>query len=119
MGGGSVISKRDRLDEFFRRPTAAPSAADHDEAFRLVADPLDAVEDELTSIPHDPSRWRTDGRMYPPRPDAARTVPGRPDVTRSRSAGHNTLIGAGGAILVRDLAGIELFRKPGVDGSYL
>jgi hypothetical protein len=70
----------------------------------------------MTSIPFDPSNWQNDGRMYPPQWDSLRAVPGRSDVRRFRSKAHNTLIGANGAIEIRDLSGRTVFTKPGADG---
>jgi hypothetical protein len=112
-------TKAERLREFLRRLGAAPASSSADEAFRQVCDILNAVEDEMTTIPHDPSRWMTDGRMYPPQADNARAVPGRPDVTRYRSRGHNTLIGDNGAIEIRSIAGSLILFKPGADGRVI
>jgi hypothetical protein len=119
MAGGPDATKGERLAEFLRRLGAAPAAAGHDEAFRQIGDILNAVEDELTSIPFDPAHWQTDGRMYPPQPDSVRAVPGRPDVRRYRSRSHSTLIGDGGAIEIRDGQGAAVFSKPGADGRGL
>ena len=111
-------SRGERIREFFRRLAAAPPAADHDEAMRQVADILNEVEDEMTSIPYDPTFPLNDGRMYPPQPDSKRAVPGRTDVTRYRSKRHSTLIGENGAIRIIDHgSGDVVFVKPGADGD--
>ena len=47
-------SRAERLEEFFRRLSAAPLASDHDEAMRQVTEILNGVEDEMTSIPTTP-----------------------------------------------------------------
>lgn len=111
-------SRGERIREFFRRLAAAPPAADHDEAMRQVADILNGVEDEMTSIPFDPDFPLNDGRMDPPLPDSKRAVPGRADVSRYRSKGHSTLIGDQGAIRIIDHgSGGVVFDKPGADGE--
>jgi hypothetical protein len=107
-------SRSERLEEFFRRLAAAPPAADHDEAIKQVADTLNQVEDELTSIPYDPTFPLNDGRMYPPQPDSKKAVSGRPDLTRYRSKGHSTIIGDNGAIrIIAHATGEVVFEKPG------
>jgi len=95
----------------------APPAGSADEALELLSTTLNAVEDEFTGIPYRPDEWQNDGRMYPPQPDSARDVDGRPDLTRYRSLGHNTLIGANGAILIQSIRekAAEL-DKSGADG---
>jgi hypothetical protein len=110
-------SRRERIEEFLRRLAATPPAAVHDEAMRQVADILNAVEDEMTSIPYDPAFPLNDGRMYPPQPDSRRAIPDRTDVIRYRSKRHSTLIGDNGAIRIVDHAsGDVVFDKPGADG---
>src|SRR3954468_12381911 len=86
-------TKAERLAEFRKRLDVAPPASDFDEAYRQLCDILNAVEDEMTSIPFDPANWQNDGRMYPPQMDSLRAVPGRDDVKRFRSKAHSTLIG--------------------------
>lgn len=73
------------------------------------------MEDDLTTIPNDPARWQTDGRLYPPRDDSARVE--RPGVTRYRSRGHNTWIGDNGAIEIKGVDGTVYLDKPGADGK--
>jgi hypothetical protein len=71
----------------------------------------------MTSIPYDPTFPLNDGRMYPRQPDSKKSVPGRSDLTRYRSKGHSTLIGANGGIPIIDHAtGDVVFDKPGADG---
>lgn len=119
MADGQDAPKAERFAEFLRRLGSAPSASDTDEAFRQIGDILNAVEDELTSIPFDPDNWQHDGRMYPPQEDGRRAVSGRADVARYRSKGHSTLIGSNGAIEIRDGRGRVIFGKPGADGRVI
>lgn len=44
------VPKRERLNEFLRRLSAAPNAATFDQAFQQVVTIMDAVEDELTGF---------------------------------------------------------------------
>jgi len=115
----SPLPKAERLLEVFRRLASAPPARSAAEAKALLDATLNAVEDDLTGIPFDPSAWQTDQRMYPPQEDSRRNVPGRPDVARYRSRSHNTYIGANGAIEVTTLTNEVLFRKAGADGKYI
>jgi hypothetical protein len=111
-----MVSKQERLREFFRRLHLIPAAGSEAEALELISVILTGVEDDLTDIPADPSRWMTDGRMYPPQADSRRDVPESERVTRYRSRGHNTFIAENGAIEIRRLDGGVLFRKAGRDG---
>jgi hypothetical protein len=117
MAGGPEATKAERFAEFLRRLDVAPAVTTFDEAFRLLGDTLNAVEDEMTSVPFDPSRWATDGRMYPPQPDAEVAAPsGRSGVRTFRTKGHRVLFGAAGAIEIQDISGRAIFSKPGADG---
>lgn len=116
MANGQDAPRPERFAEFLRRLGATPAAADFDEAYRQLCDVLNAVEDEMTSIPFDPANWQSDGRIYPPQLDSLRAAPGRGDVKRFRSKAHNTLIGDNGAIEIRDLSGRVVLSKPGADG---
>lgn len=110
-----MTSKAERVAEFLKRLEAAPPAKSSDEAYALVANTLNGVENELTSIPYDPERWMDDGRMYPPQADSARESP-LPDVVRYRSKAHNTLIHVSGAIRIETVGGQCLLNKPGHNG---
>ena len=82
-----------------------------------VADILNRVEDEMSSIPFDPDFPLNAGRMVPPRSDSKRAVPGQAGVIRYRNQGHSTLIGENGAIRIVDHAsGDVVFDKPGDNG---
>ncbi|WP_367345410.1 hypothetical protein [Stenotrophomonas bentonitica] len=107
-------SKKERLMEFLRRLHEAPNAAGAAEAIDLVANTLNAVEDEMTSIPFDSDAWMSDGRMYPPQADSARAV--SRDLTRYRNRGHNTLIHVSGAIRIEKTGGTCLLSKAAQNG---
>jgi hypothetical protein len=112
-----MTAREVRLAEFVRRMEAAPAVGSAKEAMTLLSRTLNQVEDELTDIPFDPDRWLIDGRLYPPVPDSAREVAGRPDLIRYRSRGHNTWIGPNGAIRIADIATSSVvLDKPGADG---
>lgn len=110
------LNKAERFREFLSRLQKSPLAGSHDEAFKLLSDTLNQVEDELTDIPFQPEQWQIDGRMYPPEEDNAREVEGRGDVIRYRHKAHNTFIRDNGAIEIRGVNEELLFQKPGSDG---
>lgn len=113
-----LVPRSARLQVFLERLLAAPPSASGDAAKHLIDETLNRVEDDLTDIPFDPSRWRTDGRMYPVREDNAADVDGHPDVTSYRSRKHETLIRANGAFEIRDaLTKDVVLTKAGADGQ--
>ena len=113
--GGGNVSRQQRLQIFFQRLRAAPPATSHAEALSQITTLLNAVEDELSGIPYDPS-LPDDGRMYPPQPDSIRST-ALADVLRDRSAKHSTLIGENGTIrLVGEGTRRVDLDKPGADG---
>ena len=97
-----MTSKQARLNAFIERLSDAPPASSETEAFELIAQVLNQVEDELTQIPYHPQKWMTDGRMYPPQEDSKRST-SNPKVSRYRSRGHNTFIGGNGAIRIQEI----------------
>lgn len=113
-----MVSKDARLREFLRRLALAPPVGSESDALELIALTLNAVEDELTDVTADPSKWMTDGWMYPPQTDSRRDVPENTRVVRYRSRGH-TFIAQNGAIEIRRLDGDVLFRKAGRDGRHV
>ena len=110
-------TKEERFAVFLERLTSAPPANSAQEAFNLLSETLNEVEDELTDILYQPGKHETDGRMYPPQEDNARDVPDRSDVVRYRSRGHNTYIRNNGAIEIYDLAGKIVLSKTGSDAK--
>ncbi len=88
-----------------------------EDAYALLCATLDAVEDEHSGVPNNPSNWRTDGRMYPPQLDRVYAVPGFPEVLRYGHFKHDTFIASNGAIEVKIVATGEVhFAKAGTDG---
>ena len=110
-------TKAERLDEFFRRLASERAASSFEEAYGLLCETLNALEEELSGVEdYNPDSWRTQDRMYPPQRDNARPVRDYPGVTRFRSVGHNTFIGSNGAIEIQQ-ANTVVFQKPGADGK--
>jgi hypothetical protein len=114
---GETPSKAVRLAEIYRRLKDAPAAATAEKAFQQLTAIVNDVENALTDIPFDPERWMHDGRLYPPQRDSERDVPGRPDLKRYRSRGHNTFVRTNGAIEIQRVDGTVEFSKPGSDGG--
>jgi hypothetical protein len=111
-------SKKERLEEFFRRLLDAPPANNVAEARTQLTTFLNEVEDEMTSIPYDPSNWQLDGRLYPPMDDSIREVSGRKDVVRFMHFRHNTFIRDNGAIEIQErLTRRVVLQKNGADGK--
>jgi hypothetical protein len=111
-----VLPKRERLRIFLERLKSALPVNSADEALTLLSSILNAVEDEFSGVPSNPSLWKTDGRMYPPQEDCRRNVPNRPSLRRYRSVSHNTFIGLNGSIRIEALDRKALLDKAGGDG---
>jgi hypothetical protein len=111
-----VPSKESRLAEVFRRLEGMPASGSFEEAWLNLEKTLDAVEDELSGAPQDPSRWQSDGRMYMPQADSEIKAP-RKGVRKFRSRGHYVLFGPNGAIEVQDLRGRTVHARSGADGQ--
>jgi hypothetical protein len=117
MADGTGATKGQRLAEILRRLAAAPPPSSHEEAYRLLCDTIDAVEDEMTTTPNVPADYLTDGRIYPPQADRRYRVKGRPDLKRYASRGHNTFIRDNGAITIAAKDGTIALDKLGADGQ--
>ncbi|MDJ0648976.1 MAG: hypothetical protein QNJ60_09730 [Xenococcaceae cyanobacterium MO_188.B19] len=99
--GNASVPIQERLEEFYRRLDKASSAKSADEAFKLVCDTLNQVEDELSGIPckNPPaSPSKPDGRMYPPQEDY--TKRNNDGSIEARSKGHKIEIGSNGSITI-------------------
>lgn len=116
------MNRTQRFREFLDRLGNAPAASSSKEALNVLAEKLNAVEDEYSGVIYDPSKYQSDGRLYPPQPDSCRSVDGRPDLKRYRSLGHNTFIKTNGAILIQSIPEANVnpivhLSKPGADGN--
>lgn len=114
-----MFTKRQRLDEVYRRLTAAAPAETAVAALALLARVINTVEDELSGLPYDQLASRTmvaGPRMYPPLADSRKAgiIGG---VERFRAYRHHILIGPNGAISIRLDSGAIVFSKPGADGE--
>ena len=112
-----MLSRDERLELFFIRLAESPAAATPEEAYQLLCDTLNEVEEEHSGVPFNPDTWRSDGRLYPPQLDSIRSVPDIPSAKCYRSKGHDSIIGPNGAIEIRTRAGEVLFTKAGADGK--
>lgn len=111
-----MLSKKERLDIFFKQLNDAFPASNDSEAYELLSSILNGVEDVNTSIPYTPEMWDSDGRMYPPQEDSKRTVTN--DISRYRNRNHNTFIGSNGSIKIETVIGKKvLLDKAGLDGK--
>jgi hypothetical protein len=122
MSSPRKLTQAERIAVFLKHLQEAEPAVGGDEAFGLLAGTLNAVEDSFSGVAYDPDKHLTDGRLYPPQGDNRREVPGRKDVVRYRSRGHNTWIADNGAIRIETIAkGAEpavcCLDKPGADGK--
>ena len=111
--------KQERFGIFVDRIIGSLAASTHDEAFKMVCDTLEAVEDEFSGVISNSAAYQSDGRMYPPQSDSVRDVAGHPQVKRYRSRAHNTLIGDNGAIkiITTGANAVVVLDKPGADGK--
>ena len=112
----SMLSKATRLDMFYSALLAAPAAASFEAARELLVRTLLEIEDKFSGISRGEGEVE-DGRMYPPRNDARRSVVGRPDLGRYRARWHNVYYSSGGAILIVAIDGKVVLSKPGNDGG--
>ena len=110
-----MLSKKERLDIFYKRLNSAPPTSNDSDAFSLLSDTLNAVEDEYTSISYTPESWASDGRMYPHHNDNKITE--TKDITRYRNRNHNTYVGSNGSIKIVSIReGEVVLDKAGSDG---
>src|SRR4051812_47394187 len=109
---GSIPSREIRLQEFFSRLERQSPFSTLDQAYTALVSTLEEVEDEMTGIENDPSRWQSDGRLSPPQQDHWVPEAGHPDITRMRSRRHYVLISATGALEIQDIrTGSVVFSK--------
>ena len=110
-----AATKRDRLDEFFRRLASQPPSRTPDDALERICRTLDEVEDELSGIPKatpPPPPGRSDGRMYPPLNDLVTRL--SDGGLTARTTRHDISIGPDGSIIIRHrTSGAVEFQQAG------
>ena len=112
-----MATRRERLDEFFRRLQSAPAARSFDEGFGRLSRILNEVEDELSGIEYNLQTAAADGRMYPPTWKNTRRHPTRPMLYILLSRGHVMMVAKNGAMEISErVAGRRVFDRPGEDG---
>jgi hypothetical protein len=107
------MNVHERLDLFYRRLRAAPAAAGADEAMSLVCKMIEEVENEFCPLPpEEPPPLRFTGRMYAPRSDRIRRLPGGGLVASTRL--QRIYCGPDGAISIVQVADRKsILHKPG------
>ncbi|WP_162006864.1 RHS repeat-associated core domain-containing protein [Roseimaritima sediminicola] len=109
---GTVLSKAERLAEFYRRLANAPGAKSADEALDLIGKTLDDVEDAYSGVAKSKNPGlEYDGRMYPPQSDNIRRT--SDGCIQVRTKGNRIDIGKKGDIEITDLDGNTILSKPG------
>ena len=111
------MTKGERVAELVRRLEASPPSDHAEEALCLVTRVLDDIEDQHSGVPNDPTSPMADERIWPPIARYHFEISGRPDLDGYRQKGHETIIGANGAILIRTRRDVKvILEKPGRDG---
>lgn len=119
-----ALTRQERLALIMSQLEQAEPASDMESAYELLCDTMNSVEDAHSGVPFDPGSYLDDGRLYPPLKDARRSIPGRDDLIRFRSKGHNTFISSEGAIRIQTVGNrrqepIVFLDKPGKSGKYV
>jgi hypothetical protein len=97
-----MATKRERLDELYRRLSSTPRASTADAALEELCRMLEQVEDQLSGIPKKvppPELNMPDGRMYAPEADCiSRHADGR---ITAKTQGHIIELGPDGSVAIR------------------
>lgn len=111
------MTKGDRIAELVRRLEGSPAVSNADAALHLVTIVLEEIEDQYSGIPNDPSSPMADERIWPPIAKYHFAIESRPDLDGYRQRGHETIIGANGAIFIRSRKDARvILNKAGQDG---
>jgi hypothetical protein len=111
------MTKGERIVELVRRLEASPAAGNAHDALRLVTTILEEIEDQHSGIPNDPSSPMADERIWPPITKYHFSIDSHPDLDGYRQRGHETIIGANGAIFIRTRRDARvILDKAGQDG---
>ena len=112
------VSKRDRINEVFKRMREAGPFRSDIEARLILAETMKDVEDKLSGIPENPyaaAGMLTDGRMYPP-DDKFERPSGSSSVRVFRQRGHLTRFGKNGSLRIEGPESKIEIDLPGEDG---
>jgi hypothetical protein len=93
------MEKKERLSIIFESLIAAPRPSNFDEAWKLLHNTFNEIEDRLSGVPFNPSDWKNDGRLYPPEFDSELQCALK-GVRMFRARRHRIYIAANGAILI-------------------
>lgn len=87
-----ILTRSERFEEFRKRMSEAQLCSNALSALALITHVLTEVEDEFSGIANNSTKYRNDGRLYPPQADAMREVPDRPDrgVTEAWRTTHSS-----------------------------
>lgn len=115
------LTREQRFSMILERLRAAAPATSMDEAYAMLCNVMNSVEDEYSGVVYDPDNFLNDGRFYPPKADARRSIAGREDLVRYRSRLHNTFLSSDGAIRIEAVAKNNqspeaILDKPGHSG---
>lgn len=115
--GSAGMKKMARMKMLLERLAKAPLCRSHDEAYRLLSQELNAIEDEYSGVPFEPEKWESDGRLYMPQRDNASLSPQHRGVIRYRSRSHWTFVADNGAFLIQEIpTNRVVLERPGEDG---
>jgi len=111
------MTKAERVAELIRRLEVSPAVGNAEDALRLVTTVLEEIEDQHSGVPNDPSSPMADERIWPPITKYHFAIEGRPDLDGYRQKGHETILGANGAIFIRTRKNAKvILNKAGQDG---
>jgi hypothetical protein len=116
-----LASKKERLDELFRRLREKHPFGSLSEARSALEDIMREVEDELSGVPeaNDPTTALNDGRMYPPHDDYLVETGTSEVLCFKHKARNRTYLATNGAMRISGPDGISFVDLKGMDGRFV